>query len=306
LQSILTQATESCPFSHLNAAYLQDGALVVLPENFQMQQPLHLLFLSTTSNLQNSRNIIIAEQNARGHIFEEHLSFSDQVYFANVQTQIIAKESSCLSYSKLQQQNLNSFHIANVQIHQAKESQVQVQHYSLGSKLARENINSFLEAKGASIDLKGLFLPLNQQHIDINLNIDHLADATSSEASFKGVAAHKSVAVFNGKIEVSDHIKQAIANLQNKNLLLTSDAEINTKPELKIYSNDVKCKHGATIGQIDQQMLFYLRSRGIGAQQAYQLLLLAFIREQLNCLSDNLVTNKIVSAINQVCEEITL
>ena len=252
-------------FLNLNIACMQDGAFILIPANCCLAEPLHLLFISTENAancMQHIHNIIFIEANAKATIIEEHRSLSNEIYFKNAVTQIHANEASQVEYFKLQNQQLKSFHIANTIIEQKKNSSVIAHNYSLGSQLAREDIHCFLKENGASLKLQGLYLPFNQQHMDIHTYVHHCADQTSSEEFFKGIAANRSRAIFNGKIMVEKNTHHTSANLQNKNLLLSHDSEINTKPELEIYSNDVKCcRHGATVGQIDQEMVFYLCSR---------------------------------------------
>lgn len=306
VQTHLSYTQNKAAFVNLNTACIQDGVFIYVPENCIVQKPIQLIFISSAEskdNLQNIRNVIVAKPHANFTVIEEHQSFCNESYIANILTQIDAHEDSKIEYCKLQYQNNNSFHFGNIEISQEKNSQVLLHSYSLGSQLARDNIYCYLNEPGASVRMQGLYLPFKKQHIDLHTYIYHQADHTSSEELFKGVIAGKSAAVFNGKIYVEKNIKQAVANLQNKNLLLARDAKINTKPELEIYASDVKCRHGATIGQIDQEMLFYLRSRGILQEKAYELLLLAFVREHLNVIYNAQVSEKILSYVTHHCEE---
>lgn len=292
-------------FALLNTACLQDGAFIVLPEDCCLSKPLHLLYLSTTNaknGMQHAKNIFVLHKNAKARLVEDHYSLADEVYFQNIVTQIHAGENADVQYIKLQNQAARSFHIASTSIYQQKMSQVDSHLYHLGSELAREDVHSFLMGDGSSTQLQGLYLPLNKQHIDIHTDVHHQADNTSSEERYNGIIANKSCAVFNGKIIVDKNTSKTSANLQNKNIILTSDSTVNSKPELEIFAQDVKCKHGATVGQIDQDMLFYLRSRGISKEQAYQYLLMAFVNEYLTSLSPSLV-DKITQTVMKHCEE---
>lgn len=299
----LMQQQDMSSFLHLNAACFQDGLFIYIPVHYQIDKPLHLLFLSSKRSMQNVRNIIIAEADSKITLFEEHISLSDDAALTNCVTQLYAKKNATVNHFKLQKQNMFSFHIANMQISQEENSNVNVHSYSLGGKIVREEIHTILREKQASLTLDGLYLPLNKQHIDVQTSVYHLADHTCSEELFKGVIAGKSRGIFNGRIVVGKDVRKAVANLQNKNLLLAKDAEINTKPELEIYSDDVKCKHGATIGQIDKEMLFYLQSRGIAKEMAYQLLLLAFVQSQLNEITHYAIAQRILFTITNYCEE---
>lgn len=302
----LNSLQESCAFSKLNMACLKEGAFIFVSKNGRVKKPIQLLYLSTSHKeaaLNNIRNIIVADANAHLTIIEEHVSMQEQAYFTNVATSLHANESANIEYIKIQNQHRQSFHVGSINIVQKRDSQVNVHHISLGGQLARENLNCYLEGKGSSVNINGLYLPLSQQHIDVHTYINHNAENTISEQFYKGMAAKKSRAVFNGKINVVANIKKVVANLQNKNLLLTTDSEINTKPELEIYSDDVKCRHGATVGQLDTEMLFYLRSRGISLDQAYHLLLLAFIEEHLTTVPLPSIAEKIKKLVSNYCEE---
>lgn len=301
----LNAIQENCAFSKLNMACLKEGAFIFVSKTCQAEKPIQLLYLSTSNNvaaLNNIRNIIVADTGAQLTIIEEHVSLQEQTYFSNVATSLHANESANIEYIKIQNQHRQSFHVGSINVIQKRDSQVNVHHISLGSQLARENLNCYLEDQGSSVNINGLYLPLSQQHIDVHTYINHNAENTVSEQFYKGMAAKKSRAVFNGKINVVANIKKVVANLQNKNLLLTTDSEINTKPELEIYSDDVKCRHGATVGQLDAEMLFYLRSRGIDLDQAYQLLLLAFIEEHLTTVPIPNIAEKIKKLVSNYCE----
>jgi Fe-S cluster assembly protein SufD len=308
LKTYLTDQTSQDAFSNLNTACMQDGVFIYVPANCLVNEPLHVLFLNSGNHqsMQNFRNMIIVESHARVTLIEEHQSLENTAYLTNTVTQIYANEEAKINYTKIQNQNRQSFHIANTTITQKRSSRVDFHSYSLGGQLARENMSCYLNEKGASVLMQGLYLPFKQQHIDVHTCIHHQADHTTSEEYFKGLVAQKSRAVFNGKIVVTEKIKKAVANMQNKNLLVTPDCEVNAKPELEIYADDVKCRHGATIGQIDQEMLFYLRSRGIASEQAYHLLMLAFVAENLSMISCPVVANKVRNLITHYCEELSL
>jgi Fe-S cluster assembly protein SufD len=294
-------------FANLNTAFMQDGAFIYFPVQATCRDPIHLLFLNSDyqeKTLQTIRNIIIVDEKVQATFLEEHGSLAQTPYMVNFYTQLFVGSDSQISYIKLQNQHANSFHIANFEIRQKQDSRVNAFLYHLGGELAREDLHAYLNEQGATLSLNGIFLPFKKQHIDVHTAIHHLADHTESDTLFKGVVASKSRAVFNGKIVVESNIKKAVANLQNKNLLLAPDAEVNTKPELEIYSDDVKCKHGAATGNLDQQMLFYMRSRGIDKESAYQLLLLAFIHEQININAQNMISEKILTCITQHYEDV--
>jgi Fe-S cluster assembly protein SufD len=286
---------------------LTDGAFIFVRSDCIVTKPIHLLFLSSKDSLDSSQtlhNVLIFEKGAQATLFEEHESLNTSPYEVNVCTELYADNQAQVIYHKLQQQHSKSYHFANFDVMQKSNSRVVAHHYHLGGEKASEDINVCLNESGACLSLRGLALAYRKrQHIDVNIFVQHLADYTQSEELFKCVVASQARGVFKGKIFVTENIKQAVANLQNKNLLLAKDAEINTKPELEIYSDDVKCNHGAAIGQLDPQMLFYLRSRGIPQETAYQLLLLAFINEQFTAMPQT-VSAKILQAITDLSDTV--
>lgn len=297
--------TNSNPFAKLNTACIKEGAFIIVPESVDVKKPIHILNINSThteQNLNHLRNIVIAQSGCKITILEEHLSMNDSVYFTNSMTNIHAEKGAFIHYTKIQNQNKKSFHIGNLEINQERESRVELSHLNLGSKIAREDVRCHLK-EGSCVKIQGMYLPLNQQHIDVHTDINHEASHTASDQSYKGIVGQKSRAVFNGKIKVIKNIKQAIANLQNKNLLLSSESEVNTKPELEIYSDDVKCHHGATVGQLDQQMLFYLQSRGIPLETAYRMLLTAFINDNLTNFKHHHMIEQIKNLVTHYCEE---
>lgn len=304
LRAYLMQCKDESALINLNNAYLHEGAFVYVPAHCQLDRPVHLLFLGNQASCHSLRNIIVADDNANLVVFEEHVSLTDSPYVTQIVTQVIAQPAAKITYMKLQQQNADSIHIANLEVNQAKNSEVIGQKIDLGSHVAQETIFTRLYEKGATLKLQGIYLPLKKQQMSIAINVSHLADHTNCEINYRGAVASQSKGHFVGKIEVAKQIKKADAALQNKNLLLARDAEVSTKPELEIYADDVKCKHGATIGQIDANMLFYLRSRGISPEEAYKLLLVAFIQQHLEKLHP-VISPKLIEIVTGYCEEVT-
>jgi Fe-S cluster assembly protein SufD len=307
IKKYITPSRDSSAFMHLNTACVQDGAFIVIPANCSVDRPIHLLFLtSSTSNntLQNIRNIIVTEHHAHLTLLEEHQSLSEDSCWVNVVTQLFSNESAQIEYVKFQNQNTCSFHFSAIESLQRQHSQLSLHNYSLGSRLARDELQGFLAGGSAALQLQELYLPFKTQHITMHSSITHQADATVSEVLSRGIVAGKSSATFKGKIKIEKNIKQVAANLQNKNLLLAKDAEVNAKPELEVHSDDVRsCKHGAVMGRIDEEMLFYLRSRGIPQAHAYQLLLLAFAHCCLSAISHQAIVDKLLFAVTHHCKE---
>jgi Fe-S cluster assembly protein SufD len=270
---------------HWNMALMFDGIFIRVPKNCHLSKPIHVLFFTpdnkSAKNLYSSRNIIVLEENSQAVIFEEHVSTTSDEYFKNVVTQIDLRQGSNLHYYKLQQEANDAVHLATTHISQARDSQLRSHSISLGAKLARDDFTVALNEVGATCDIHGLYLPKTSQHIDHHTRIDHYAAHTRSEEYYKGILSDQATAVYNGKVIVHPNAQKINSKQTNKNLLLTSTAEVNTKPELEIYADDVQCAHGATVAQVDAESLFYLRSRGLSETIATALLVQAFADEIL-------------------------
>ena len=274
-------------FAHLNTAFISDGLFLNVAKNVVLEQPIHLLFLTVageTALMSHPRNVFILEENAQAIIFEEHRDISSSKvispsYHKNIATQICLNSGAQLDYYKLQNEGINGYHQAITQVQQLADSQFFSHSFSLGAKWARDDLTVGLDAKGACCQLNGLYLSAAAQHVDHHTRIDHHSAETRSEEYYKGVLADQATAVFNGKVLVHPQAQKSKSRQSNKNLLLSAKAQINTKPELEIYADDVQCAHGATTGQVDELALFYLRSRGIDEITAGKLLVHAFVQE---------------------------
>ena len=284
------------PFSLLNDGLFQDGMFLRIPKNCQLKQPIHLLYLMKPDipfSMTQTRHLIFLGENASATLLEEYHGIYSTTYFNNIVTQINVGTSANLVFYKLQEENESSFHIANTQISQARSSKVTSCHFSLGGALGREDLNYALEGHEASCQLLGLYHLKSGQHIDNHTRIDHSVSGCKSQQIYKGIINGKSRAVFNGKIFVHPEAKKTIAYQINKNLVFSNKAEINTKPELEIYNDDVRCTHGATVGQLNDEALFYLRSRGICKTTAEHLLACAFASEIIEKLPHKAIAERI-------------
>lgn len=266
-------------FVALNTAFINDGAFIEIPKGLVLEKPIHLLFVSTGNGqptVSHPRNLILVGRESQAILIEGYVGLGKEVTFTNAVTEIVAGEGAVLDYNKLQQESERSFHIANVQVQQDRSSSVTTCSISFGGALVREEVNAVLGGEGAEAMLNGLYVTTGQQHVDNHTRIDHAKPHCNSRELYKGILDGKSTGVFNGKIIVRKDAQKTDAKQSNKNLLLSQDAVINTKPQLEIYADDVKCTHGATIGQLDPEAIFYLRSRGIGLEAARNLLTRAF------------------------------
>jgi len=191
-------------------------------------------------------------------------------------------EEAQVDHYKLQEESIKAFHVATLQVHQGRDSRFASHSISFGGQLVRNDINVLLDAEGAGCTLNGLFMASGRQHVDYHTRVDHAKPNGTSEEVYKGILDGRARGVFNGRVKVHPDAQKTDARQSNKNLLLSRDAEIDTKPELEIYADDVKCSHGATVGQLDEHVLYYLRSRGIGEAQARGLLTYGFAKDILD------------------------
>jgi Fe-S cluster assembly protein SufD len=228
------------------------------------------------------RNLIVVEPHAQAAIVEEHVSIEEEeVSFTNEITELVAGENSTVSHLSIERKNLQSFHVATLRIQQGRHSNVHAHSVLLGGSLVRNNVQPVLAGEGAECLINGLFLGGGRQHIDNHMMVEHASPHCASHQFYNGILAGHAHGVFHGRILVRKDAQKTDAKQTNRNLLLSDDAQIDTKPQLEIYADDVKCTHGATIGQIDENSLFYLRSRGLDEASARDLLLLAFAGECL-------------------------
>ncbi|MGH7775468.1 MAG: Fe-S cluster assembly protein SufD [Candidatus Binatia bacterium] len=263
----------------LNTAFMEDGAFVYVPQGRVVGEPIYVLFVSTVhgkATVSYPRNLVVMGHDTQATIVESYVGLENNVYFTNAVTEIVLGENAVIDHYKLQRESVEAFHIATLQAHLDRSSNFSSHSIALGGALVRNDVNVALEGEGIECTLNGLYMVTGRQHVDNHTRIDHVKPHCSSRELYKGVLDGKSRGVFNGKIYVHKPAQKTDAKQTNKNLLLSEDALINTKPQLEIYADDVKCTHGSTIGQLDQDAIFYLRSRGVGLEAARSLLTYAF------------------------------
>ncbi len=270
---------ESQAFVALNTAFLEDGAFLRISKGAVIEKPIHIIYAAAGPAhpfAVHPRTLVVAGRGSQASIVESYFSLSDGVYFTNAVSEIVAGENAVIEHYKLQHESLRAFHVATLQMWQERSSSVTSHSISAGGALVRNDVNAVLAAEGAECSLNGLYIVSGDRHVDNHTAIDHAKPHCSSRELYKGILDGKSTAVFNGKIIVRKDAQKTDAKQTNKNLLLSSEATINTKPQLEIYADDVKCTHGATVGQLGEELIFYLRSRGIGYDDARTLLTYAF------------------------------
>jgi Fe-S cluster assembly protein SufD len=273
------------PFVALNTAFIADGAFIEVPKGTVLGKPLLILHLTLAEGkpvMSHSRSLVLVGRECQATIIECHIGTERPAYFANAVTEVVVDENSVVDYVKVQQESESAFHVATVQFHQARSAIVHATTVDLGSALAREEATSVLDGEGGEATLNGIYVLTGAQHVDNHTTLDHAKPHCASREIYKGILEGKSTGVFNGKIIVRPDAQKTDSKQSNKNLLLSPDATINTKPQLEIWADDVKCTHGATIGRIDAEALFYLRSRGIGIEEARNLLVVAFANDVLD------------------------
>ena len=266
-------------FVALNTAALDDGAFVFLPRNAVIEEPIHLLFVSTATagpTVSHPRTLILAGENSQATVVESYAGPADQVYFTNAVTEIVCAESAVVDHYKVQRESQAAFHIATMQVEMARGSNFSSHSVGLGGKLVRNDANALLGGEGGECTLNGVYLANGRQLMDNHTAIDHAMPHCNSHEVYKGILDGHARGVFNGKIFVRPDAQKTDAKQTNQTLLLSGDAQMNTKPQLEIFADDVRCTHGATIGQLSADALFYLRARGIPYEDARALLTYAF------------------------------
>lgn len=281
----------------LNTCFMSDGAYLFLPADTQLEQPLELIFINTTADTASYlRNIIVLEKNAAATIIENHINLQSEKNFTNKCSEIFVQEQARLDHFLIVNESPQTIHTGNIHLQQQAHSQVNSYAIALNGGLIRNDIQVNL-SNAAGCQLKGLYLANARQHIDFHTRIDHLQPEAKSYEHYKGIICDRARAVFNGKIMVHPDAQKTDARLNNENLLLSRHAEIDTKPELEIYADDVKCSHGATVGQLDETSLFYLRSRGIDEAAAKRILTYAFAEEIINELDNTELRKKLCALL---------
>jgi Fe-S cluster assembly protein SufD len=269
-------------FTALNTAFINDGAFVSVPKGMIVAEPIYLLFASTAAgegSVAHPRNLVVAGENSQVSILESYIGLEDEVYFTNAVTEIVAGANAVIDHYKLQRESSEAFHVATTQVYQQRGSKFSSQYVGLGGALVRNEVRALLDAEGCECTVNGLYMADGTQHMDNFTVIDHAKPRCASHELYKGILDGKAHGVFNGKIFVRQDAQKTDAKQTNKTLLLSDNAIINTKPQLEIYADDVKCTHGATIGQLQEEALFYLRARGIGIEEARSLLTYAFAND---------------------------
>ena len=274
--------TEDNAFAALNNAFFQDGGFVYVPAGQSVDDPVQFLFINTSKDAgatTHPRNLIIAERGAKLTVIESYVSLASAPTFTNAVTEFALGDNAVVEHCKFQDESPEAFHIAALHSHLGRAVSFSSHSIATGAKLARNNLRTTLDGEGIECVLNGVYITNNDQISDHYMVVDHAKPHCASHEYFNGILAGKSKGVFHGRILVRPDAQKTDAKQTNKNLLLSDDATADTKPQLEIYADDVKCTHGATIGQLNDESIYYLRSRGIGLENARRMLIHAFAGE---------------------------
>jgi Fe-S cluster assembly protein SufD len=294
--------SETQIFSALSTAYLMDGVFIHVPENKIIDTPIHVLFLSTSEDdklLSHPRNLIVTEKNSQALVVEHYAGLDNSIYFTNAVTEISVGENSVLHHTKIQEESKAAFHIARMETVQDKNSVFTSNMISLGGEITRNDFNNRFNGTGGESELNGLFLTDGSQLFDTHTLIDHASPHCNSHELYKGILDDKSRGVFNGKVIVRRDAQKTNAFQENNNIILSNEALVNTKPQLEIFADDVKCSHGATVGQLDNEALFYLKSRGIGEEKSRDILIHAFASDVVRRIKIDQIKNHIENILTE-------
>ena len=274
-------------FTALNTAFMSDGSLVHIGREVQADAPIHILHVVdpiAARVVMHPRHLIVVDRQASARVIESYVSLGNARYFTNAVTEIALGEGAHLAHYKIQRESQRAFHVGTTEVRQPRDSKYASFSFATGAALSRTNIYTLLEGEGAEVWMNGLYMVDGEQHVDHQTRIEHAAPNCASHEVYKGILGGASHGVFNGKVFVRPIAQKTDGKQENNNLLLSDKARIDTKPQLEIFADDVKCTHGATVGKLDTLSLFYMKSRGLPAAVARRLLIYAFAADVLERL----------------------
>ena len=275
---------ETSAFTAMNTALHMDGAVIHVAKDAVAAAPIHLLFVSDAAGAKGAahpRTLVIADRNSRATVIESYVSLGEATYFTNSVTEIVVGDGATVHHYRIQRESPRAFHVGTVEARQGRDSHFVQFSLATGASLSRQNIYTTLAGEGCGATLNGLFMADGTQHVDHQTRIEHQKENCYSREVYRGILDGTAHGVWNGKVYVHPEAQKTDGKQENHTLLLSDRAVIDTKPQLEIFADDVKCTHGATIGRIDRTALFYMKSRGISAARARQLLTYAFAADVL-------------------------
>ncbi|MGI8619721.1 MAG: Fe-S cluster assembly protein SufD [Gemmatimonadaceae bacterium] len=291
---------ETVAFTALNTALMQDGAVIRIGANVELATPVHLVFVSAQPvplSVSFPRNLLVLDRGARATVIESYVGLRDENYLTAPVTEISLGDGARLEHIKVQNESLSAFHVGTIQARQDRDSELHSFSYAAGAELSRTNVYTVLDGPGSSCTMNGMYMVSGLQHVDHQTRIEHAQPNTTSREIYKGILDGQSHGVFNGKVYVRPEAQKTDGKQSNNNLLLSDHARVDTKPQLEIFADDVKCTHGATVGRLDEVALFYMKSRGLDAEQARTLLIYAFAAEVLEEISVKAVRDTLEAAV---------
>lgn len=274
-------------FTALNAAFAGEGMVVHVAKEMVAEAPVHLLHVSDAAaagTMRHVRHLLVVERHARATVVESHVALAEAPSFATAVVEAVVEDGAALQLLRVQREARAAWHVGTVEARQGRDSALTVFTYQSGGRLSRSNVYTVLGGEGAGCTINGLYLLDGEQHGDHQTRVEHLAPGCFSREAYKGLIDGRAHGVFNGKVYVHPEAQQTDGKQTNHTLLLSPEAQVDTKPQLEIFADDVKCTHGATVGRIDDTALFYLKSRGVGAELARQLLVYAFAADVLETI----------------------
>lgn len=286
-------------FTSLSTAFIKDGSFIYVPKNVIVDKPIHIIFLTISDDEKifvQPRNLFVADKSSQVTIIEHYVSDQNDLYFTNSITEIFNGENATVDHIKLQEESNQSFHISRMEVDQERNSNFSSHLISQGAKISRNDFNTRFNAEGGMCMLNGLFMINENQLFDAHTMIDHAKPYCNSHEHYKGILQDKSRGVFNGKVMVRKDAQKTNAFQENNTIILSDEALMNTKPQLEIFADDVKCSHGATIGKLNDEAKFYLKSRGIGEESATAMLIHAFASDVIKSIK--------IEAVRDYLEEI--
>ncbi|MFD0834522.1 Fe-S cluster assembly protein SufD [Mariniflexile aquimaris] len=300
VENYFNKAATKDSLPSLNTAFSSEGVYIHIPKNKLVQKPIQILYFSTgneSATMLQPRNLIVVDENSHVQIIERHQSLTENTVLTNSVTEVFTNKRAIVDYYKIQNDTLNATLIDNTFIKQKQESVASVHTFAFGGKLVRNNLNFYQTGERIESTLKGITIIGDKQHVDHNTLVHHIEPNCESHQDYKGIFGENSTGVFNGKIIVEKLAQKTNAFQANNNILISDKATINTKPQLEIFADDVKCSHGCTIGQLDESAMFYMRSRGIPEKEAKALLMFAFSNNVLSSVKIPEIKQRITKII---------
>ncbi|WP_438972967.1 Fe-S cluster assembly protein SufD [Polaribacter sp.] len=300
IQKYFNKVAKQDNLTSLNTAFVSEGAYIHIPKNIEVQKPIQIINFTTGSEpatMTQPRNLIVVEENSHVQIIERHQSLTVNAVLSNVVTEVFAAKSATVDYYKIQNDHSNASLVDNTYVNQKSNSVVAVHTFSFGGNITRNNLNFFQNGEHIDSILKGVTIIEGKQHVDHHTLVHHIEPNCESHQDYKGIYDERSTGVFNGKVVVEKEAQKTNAYQQNNNVLVSDKATINAKPQLEIFADDVKCSHGCTIGQLDDDALFYMQQRGIPKKEGRGLLMFAFANTVLESVKIPEVKSRITKLI---------